>query len=156
MPDSALTPKSLLGYTDEGGDYEHVRKTALELAMKHHARLVYYDGTSASNFSEPVVSRWSSDREGSQVNDPMTPDQLEVLGRHPVAEQVKAARDGGVDAWGWLASEHGIEPMLRYAADHDTDLVLVPDSLADDIEDAEDVPPVPVAVVHDDGAVELK
>jgi hypothetical protein len=44
---------------------------------------------------------------------------------------VAAARKAGVDAWGWLASDHGTDAMVAYARDHDADLILLPADLGD-------------------------
>ena len=40
-----------------------------------------------------------------------------------------AAREAGVDAWGWLASDHGTDAMVTYARDHGADLILLPADL---------------------------
>jgi hypothetical protein len=42
---------------------------------------------------------------------------------------VAAAREAGVDAWGWLASDHGTDAVVAYARDHGADLILLPAGL---------------------------
>jgi nucleotide-binding universal stress UspA family protein len=44
---------------------------------------------------------------------------------------VAAAREAGVDAWGWLASDHGTDALVTYARDHGADLILLPADLED-------------------------
>jgi hypothetical protein len=41
--------------------------------------------------------------------------ELEKLGQGKLARMVAAARDSGVDAWGWLPPETGVDKMIGYA-----------------------------------------
>ena len=125
-----LEPTSILAYVDEKGAYDHVRKAALDLARRTGARLIYYDSSSASFFSAPVASDWSADGEQEKFGKVLTEGQLEALGRHSMALRVREARRAGVDAWGWLASHHGMDAFLEYAVDQHSDLILLPDDLA--------------------------
>jgi hypothetical protein len=56
---------------------------------------------------------------------------LVKLGREPFARKVAAAREAGVDAWGWLASDHGTDALVDYAREHGADLILLPADLED-------------------------
>ena len=160
----SLSPTTILAYVDEEGAYDHVRDAALKLATRHGARLIYYDASSASAFSEPVVSDWSAAGEERKFGNPLTDGELEALGRRPLATRVRAARERGIDAWGWLPSERGVRALMDYAGEQSADLVLVPDDLkepgfVDRIRGqtlepaAED--PTPVGVVDKEGRVEL-
>jgi hypothetical protein len=83
---------------------------------------------------------------------------------------VAAAREAGVDAWGWLASDHGTDALVAYAREHDADLILLPDDLEDPglserlkgetvdkaVEEAtETTPGLAVVLVAHDGSTEL-
>jgi hypothetical protein len=48
-----------------------------------------------------------------------------------LASKVAAAREAGVVAWGWLASDHGTDALVAYARGHGADLVLLPADLED-------------------------
>ena len=68
---------------------------------------------------------------GAQFGDPLSDQELVKLGREPFARKVAAAREAGVDAWGWLASDHGTDALVAYAHDHGADLILLPADLED-------------------------
>ena len=151
--DDALASASLLvAYVSEDDELDHVRDAALEIG-RGGARVILYDRDSASAFSDPL-----SDQE------------LVKLGREPFARKVAAARQAGVDAWGWLASDHGTDALVTYARDHGADLILLPADLEDPglserlkgetvskaVEEAEETTPrLAVVLVAADGSTEL-
>lgn len=53
---------------------------------------------------DATTSLGSAEGEGRQFGDPLSEGDLEALGRRPLAVLVRAARNEGVEAWGWLAS----------------------------------------------------
>ncbi len=93
--------------------------------------MILYDRDSASAFSDPMPNQWASQAEGAQFRDPLSDQELVKLGREPFARKVAAAREAGVDAWGWLASDHGTDALVAYARDHGADLILLPADLED-------------------------
>jgi hypothetical protein len=130
-PDSVGGARLLVAYVSEDDELDHVRDAAVELAGKGGARVILYDRDAASAFSDPMPNQWGSQAEGAQFGDPLSDQELVKLGREPFARKVAAAREAGVDAWGWLASDHGTEAMVGYARDHDADLILLPADLED-------------------------
>jgi hypothetical protein len=117
-----------------------------------------------------MPNQWASQAEGAQFGDPLSDQELVKLGREPFARKVAAARTAGVDAWGWLASDHGTDALVDYARDHGADLILLPADLEDPglgerlkgetvdkaVEEATEAPTgLAVVLVAADGATEL-
>ena len=132
QPEDALAGARLLvAYVSEDDQLDHVRDAAVEIAGERGARLILYDRDSASAFADPMPNQWGSQAEGAQFGDPLSDQDLVKLGREPFARKVAAARQAGVDAWGWLASDHGTDAVVAYARDHGADLILLPADLED-------------------------
>jgi nucleotide-binding universal stress UspA family protein len=159
----------LVAYVSEDEELDHVRDAALEIG-RHGARVILYNRDSASAFSDPMPNQWASQAEGSQFGDPLSDQELVKLGREPFARKVAAARKAGVDAWGWLASDHGTDALVAYARDHGADLILLPADLEEPglterlkgetveaaVEEATEAPSgLAVVLVTPDGATEL-
>jgi nucleotide-binding universal stress UspA family protein len=119
----------LVAYTSEGDDLDHVGRAAVRLAGEHGARVILYDRDAASAFSDPLPNQWASKGEGTQFSDPLSDEELVKLGREPLARQVTAAREQGVDAWAWLPEKHGTDELVSYARRHGADAILLPEDL---------------------------
>lgn len=170
QPDDAVASARLLvAYVSEDDELDHVRAAAVEIGRRG-AKVILYDRDSASAFADPMPNQWASQAEGAQFNDPLSDQELVKLGREPFARKVAAARQAGVDAWGWLASDHGTDALVAYARDHGADLILLPADLEDPglserlkgetvdkaVEEAEEAPSgLAVVLVAPDGATEL-
>jgi nucleotide-binding universal stress UspA family protein len=126
--DALASARLLVAYVSEDDELDHVRDAALALGRRG-ARVILYDRDSASALSDPMPNQWGSQAEGAQFGDPLSDQDLVKLGREPFARKVAAARQAGVDAWGWLASDHGTDAVVDYARDHGADLVLLPADL---------------------------
>ena len=126
--DPAAGARLVVAYVSEDDELDHVRDAALELGRRG-AKVILYDRDSASRLSDPMPNQWGSQAEGAQFNDPLSDQELVKLGREPFARKVAAARTGGVDAWGWLAADHGTDALVDYARRHGADLVLLPADL---------------------------
>jgi nucleotide-binding universal stress UspA family protein len=107
--DAVPSARLLVAYVSEDDELDHVRDAALELGAKAGAKVILYDRDSASAFSDPMPNQWASQGAGAQFHDPLSDQELVKLGREPFAGKVAAAREAGVDAWGWLASDHGTD-----------------------------------------------
>jgi nucleotide-binding universal stress UspA family protein len=167
--DAVASARLVVAYVSEDGELDHVRDAALEIGRRG-ARVILYDRDSASAFSDPMPNQWASQAEGAQFHDPLSDQELVKLGREPFARKVAAAREAGVDAWGWLASDHGTDALVAYARDHGADLILLPADLQDPglserlkgetvskaVEEAEEAAAaLAVVLVAPDGATEL-
>lgn len=168
--DAVATARLLVAFVSEDDELDHVRDAALHVARDNHARVILYDRDAASVFSDPMPNQWASQAEGDQYGDPLSDQELVKLGREPIAGKVAAARQDGVDAWGWLASDHGTDAMVDYARGHGADLLLLPaeldepgladrlkgETVAKAVEEATETGPgLAVLLVAADGSTEL-
>jgi hypothetical protein len=154
---------TIVALVDEDGDLDHVLRAGVEMVEgAPGARLILYDASSASAFTEPVSAPVSAEGVGDEYGSLLSPEDLDKLGRPEIARRVRDARARGIDAWGRLASDHGIEPLMEFARAQEADLVLLPEELGDPtvlerlrgdtLEDAEESAEVPYQVVaRDDG-----
>jgi hypothetical protein len=142
--DDALASASLLvAYVSEDDELDHVRDAALEIG-RGGAKVILYDRDSASAFADPMPNQWASQAEGAQFSDPLSDQDLVKLGREPFARKVAAARQAGVDAWGWLASDPGLSERLKG------------ETVSKAVEEAEETTPgLAVVLVAADGSTEL-
>jgi len=168
--DAVPSARLLVAYVSEDDELDHVRDAAVAIGRRGGSKVILYDRDSASAFSDPMPNQWASQAEGAQFGDPLSDQELVKLGREPFAHKVAAAREAGVDAWGWLASDHGTDAMVGYARDHGADLVLLPADLEDPglgerlkgetvdkaVEEVEETPTaLAVVLVAPDGSTEL-
>jgi nucleotide-binding universal stress UspA family protein len=170
LDDAVAGARLLVAFVSEDDELDHVRDAAVEIGGKGGAKVILYDRDSASAFSDPMPNQWGSQAEGAQFGDPLSDQELVKLGREPFARKVAAAREAGVDAWGWLASDHGTEALVAYARDHGADLILLPADLEDPglgerlkgetvdiaVEEAQETPAgLAVVLVATDGSTEV-
>jgi hypothetical protein len=129
-----MTTRTILLATDDGRDpaYGEMREPVLRWAASQEARVVLYDRSAESYFVDPYPSGpWTADVEGGpDRRSLLDPRQLEMLGRHYLAEQVRSARGAGVEAGGWLPSRPGSRGMADAVSDVGADLVIMPASVA--------------------------
>ncbi len=119
---------TLVAVTGEDARFSPVRRRALERARETGARLILYDvDAGRSPLESPLPTNWSADREPRGSDDRLGPDDLEALGRGPVADQVRHARAAGIDAWGWLPDDTDPTSLAGYATRHAATLLVVPD-----------------------------
>jgi nucleotide-binding universal stress UspA family protein len=157
--DAVAAARLLVAFVSEDADLDHVRDAAVDLARRNRARVILYDRDAASAFSDPLPNQWASQAEGAQFGDPLSDQELVKLGREPLARKVAAAREDGVDAWGWLPGEHGTDAMVDYARDRGADRLLLPakgETVAKAVEEAAETDPgLAVLLVAADGSTEL-
>lgn len=116
--------------TDETGRYDDSVGKAVDRAADEGARVILYDVTApGSAFSNPRPNEWAGEGEREVYERPLDPVALERLGRHELAMQVQAARQHGVDAYGWLPDKLGGDALAAYAAQQQADVVLLPADL---------------------------
>jgi hypothetical protein len=98
MPTYASKDGAIVVVAAEDDRFQGALKRATDLAAKRGEPLILYDWDAPSLLSEPMPTSWSSEGWDRQFPDRLDPDQLEELGRGPIADQVRQARDSGVDA----------------------------------------------------------
>jgi hypothetical protein len=159
LPDAVAGARLLVAYVSEDDELDHVRDAALELGASSGARVILYDRDSASAFADPMPNQWGSQAEGAQFGDPLSDQDLVKLGREPFARKVAAARQAGVDAWGWLASDHGTADLVLLPADlEDPGLAerLKGETVDKAVEEvSESAPGLAVVLVAPDGSTEV-
>jgi hypothetical protein len=121
-------PRTIVAVLGEDARYRPIRETAQDRALESHATLIFYDLDAGRDpLESPLPTDWSAEGTEEEVADRLGPDELEAAGRHSIAKDVRAARNAGIDAWGWLP-EHADKATLRaYAGDLVEPLILVPD-----------------------------
>ncbi len=137
--------RTVIAVTGDDDRYEQVRATALERAREARATLILYDlGGIESPLESPVPTGWSAEGTEEDAGDRLGPEELEAAGREAIARQVRAARDEGVDAWGWIPSDKSRDALIEYAAEQPGARIVVPegdpDLSIDDLPEAELVP----------------
>src|SRR5688572_14106213 len=123
-------PGVIIAYTSEDGRFDSVVGAAEQIAREAAARLILYDADAASRFSEPLPSNWSG-QDSREIfdTDALSPEELEMAGRHAIAEQVRHARSQGIEAFGWLPRHKDAEHIAAYADREHADLIMLPSAL---------------------------
>ncbi len=125
---------TILVATDDGRDatVSVARDAALRWATAHDARVVLYDRAAESYFTDPYPGgTWSADVEGVPTPEQLLgADDLEMLGRRYLADQVADARRSGVDAHGWLPPRPGVRGMAEAIERFDVSVVILPGSMS--------------------------
>jgi nucleotide-binding universal stress UspA family protein len=120
---------SVLAYVDETGQYDHVFRTARTLAREHDARLILYH--SIAKPGEPIRIPDAGTEPTDASPAPLSSEELRGASRPLLAGAVQEARDEGIDAWGWLAPDPGVGPLMRYAEHVNAEVVVLPAELGD-------------------------
>ncbi|HEY2888086.1 MAG TPA: hypothetical protein VGJ17_05690 [Candidatus Limnocylindrales bacterium] len=132
-------PRTIVAVIGEDTRYDALRQRAEDRALADHATLILYDLDAGRDpLESPLPTDWSAEGTEEAVADRLGPDELEAAGRHAVADQVRAARERGLDAWGWLPAHADKDTLSAYADDLTDPLILVPDD-EPDLHDAVDV-----------------
>jgi nucleotide-binding universal stress UspA family protein len=125
---TSVADGSVLAYVDETGQYDHVLRTARTLAREHDARLILYHSVAKSDPGEPVRLPDAGAASSAQT---LSADDLRSAARPVLAVAVEEARDDGIDAWGWIAPDPGVGPLMRYAEHVKAEVVVLPAELGD-------------------------
>lgn len=120
---------TVLGYTTEDDQYAAVRLATVQHARDHGCTVILYAADAASAWEEPLPNQWASEGEDKRFGDRLTTADLEFLGRQVIADQVREAQAGGVEAFGWLPKDHGPQALAEYARQQGAHRVFVPDEL---------------------------
>lgn len=132
-------PRTIVALTREGDGARAVRRAATERALDDHATLILYDLDAGRDpLESPLPTEWSAEGTNDGVTDRLGPDELEAAGRHAIAEQVRAARSAGIDAWGWLPDRDDGATLAAYVEALPDPLVIVPPD-EPDLADAVDI-----------------
>lgn len=141
----------------------------MRVAREESLPLILYDIDAASLLNEPLPSGWSADTAGEQYGDRLSAEQLHRLGRAPIARQVEEAQDQDIEAYGWLPTSHGPDPLAEYAFEQKARVIVIPAEREEvdpltamlvgtlhPIDRLEDEVPSRILVAHRDGALERR
>ncbi len=127
--------RTVLLATDDGRQpaYAEMRGAALSWARDEGHRVVLYDRSAESYFVDPYPSgTWTADvADGPTREQLLTATDLEILGRHYLAEQVRLASAAGSDISAWLPPKPGPAGMVEAVERFGADLVILPTSAAE-------------------------
>jgi hypothetical protein len=125
-------PRTIVAVLGEDARYDGLRSEAVERALADHATLILYDLDAGRDpLESPLPTEWSAEGTEEAVTDRLGPEELEAAGRRPIATAVRAARERGVDAWGWLPAHDDKATLSAYVDDLADPLILVPDDEPD-------------------------
>lgn len=118
---------TIIAVTTEDDRFADARHAAVEQARKEGATLVLYDVDAGGDpLESPLPTKWSAEGTDRRVGDRLAPNELEAAGRGAIARQVLAAREQGVDAWGWLPADASPEALRDYAEQQPNATVIDP------------------------------
>jgi hypothetical protein len=159
----------VIAMTAEDDRFAHARRAGVKVAREESLPLILYDIDAASLFNEPISSAWSAEGAGEQFGDRLSADQLHRLGRGAIARQVEEAEADGVEAYGWLPTSHGPDPLTEYAFEQKARIVVLPAEREEvdpltamlvgtlhPIDRLEDEVAARILVAHPDGSVERR
>ncbi|MDQ3938808.1 MAG: hypothetical protein M3253_09045 [Chloroflexota bacterium] len=159
----------MIALTGEDDRYAYARHAGMRIAREEALPLILYDVDAASLLNEPLPSGWSADGAPDQYGDRLTADELDRLGRGPIARQVEEAEAAGVEAYGWLPTSHGPDPLADYARRQGARVLIMPADREEvdpltailvgtlhPIDRLEEEAPARILVAHPDGTLERR
>lgn len=111
--------------------YKPVRRKAADLAAAAEHALILYDWDAPTLFGSPLPTWWSGEGSEGMFSRRLDETHLRAAGRAGVADQVAEARAGGIEAFGWLPSEHGPSALAAYAREQGAGTIVVSAELED-------------------------
>ena len=131
MPVHTPTPGAIVVVAGEDDRFDDALRRAIEVASEARRPLILYDWDAPSLFSEPLPTWWSSEGWDRRVPDRLDETQLDAAGRGSLAQRVRRARATGVEAFGWLPSDHGPGALAEYASGQGASTIVIPRGLAE-------------------------
>jgi hypothetical protein len=128
MPDHQTTIIAVV--TGDQHDTDPVLRRAADLGREQGARVVLYDiGATGSFLESPTPTEFAAEGPDRGVPTMLDPDDLEAAGQAPLASRVRALREEGVDAYGWLPENDDADDLAEYARSHDASVILASDAV---------------------------
>jgi hypothetical protein len=126
---TSAEPGPVVAVTAEDDRFQAARQLGQRLASEAGQPLILYDWDAPSVLAEPLPTWWSSEGSDELFSERLDARQLDTAGRSPIARQVDAARSDGVQAFGWLPSDHGPGALADYARRQHASTIVVPADL---------------------------
>ena len=124
-------PGTVIAVTGDDDRYESARRKAVDLAGAAQHALILYDWDAPTLFGDPLPTWWSGEGSEGMFSRRLDENHLRAAGRAGVADQVAEARQGGLEAFGWLPSEHGPGALATYAREQRASTIVVPAALTE-------------------------
>ncbi|HSS36348.1 MAG TPA: hypothetical protein VLR93_08730 [Patescibacteria group bacterium] len=131
MPEQEWSRAAIVVVTAEDDRFGSARARAAALAEETGSPVILYDWDAPSFFSEPLPTIWSSDGWDERFPGRLDATMLDGAGRTPIADQVRELRGRGIDAFGWLPSDHGPGALADYARRQGAAAIVIPTDLSD-------------------------
>lgn len=117
---------AIVAVTTEDGRHRHVLDRAAARARETGETVILFDlDADMGPLESPLPTGWSGDGQEEQFGDRLDPGDLEAAGRRALADQVRALRAAGVEAFGWLPPTADADALAEYARGEDAELILV-------------------------------
>ena len=120
---------TVIAVTSDDDRYADVRRTAMDVAVEEHARLILYDWDAATVLGDPLPSAWSAEGTEDAVPSELDASDLEAAGREPLVRQLREAEAKGIQTTAWLPSSPGPEALATYAREHQATTIVVAQEL---------------------------
>jgi hypothetical protein len=149
-------PRTIIAVTTEDERHLSVIDRAASLASQTAGTVILFDlDADMGPLESPLPTAWSGDEEDAHPGDRLAPTDLEAAGRSALADQVRAIRAAGVEAFGWLPPRADASSLAEYAANQAADLVLVSTEDTELIDALRSAEPAPGGTVDDTQSREM-
>lgn len=115
----------MIAVTGDDDRYASARRRAMALARAGGQILILYDWDAPTLFGDPLPTWWSAEGSGELLSHRLDQTQLRAAGRATIADQVAEAAALGIEAFGWLPSDHGPAPLARYAREQGASTIVI-------------------------------
>ncbi len=122
---------AIIAVTGDDDRYAAARRTAMELASAGKQTLILYDWDAPTLFGDPLPTWWSGEGTEESFSHRLDQTQLRAAGRATIADQVAEAEARGIEAFGWLPSDHGPSALASYAREQRVLTIVISAALRD-------------------------
>jgi hypothetical protein len=116
---------AIIAVTGDDDRYASVRRKAMELAAADRRILILYDWDAPTLFGDPLPTWWSGEGSEDLFSRRLDQTRLRAAGRATIADQVAQAEALGIEAFGWLPSDHGPSPLATYAREQGVSTIVI-------------------------------
>lgn len=123
---------TIVAVTSDDSRHGPVLTRASAAARDRDARVILFDlDADLGPFESPLPTEWSGDGQEDQFGSRLNARDLDAAGQPRLAERVRALRDAGIDASGWLPSNADAGALADYALRQGAELVILSTEDAD-------------------------
>ena len=122
---------TMIAVTGDDDRFAPARRKAMELAGVGGQALILYDWDAPTLFGDPLPTWWSAEGAEGLFSRRLDQVQLRAAGRATIADQVAEAGALGIEAFGWLPSDHGPSALATYALEQGVSTIVVSAALQD-------------------------